>query len=1005
MEVLVLGFLNLEVNFLRRNVLMLFFLITACLVHAQSTDSTYTGKVTEINGDAVIGAAVGVKGTTIATATDVYGNFKIVAPKNAIIVFSYIGLKTIEIKAEALQNAPIVLETDVRELEQVVVVGYGTQKKLDVTGAISSIKSEEIVNQASQNPVSSIQGRVAGVNIINNGSPGSSPQIRIRGVGSAQSGVDPLYIVDGVFVNDLSFLNPNDIESIDILKDASSAAIYGIRAANGVVLVTTKKGTKGKMQVTYNAFAGLQIVTNKVEMATAKKYAVLINEKLGTPTVGAFPTTDWYGEVLRNQAFVQNHQFGISGGSDKSTYNFSLGYLNQDGIVKGNNYERITARLQNDINISDFVKVGYNAIYTNYGSVDIPGNIFSQAFVAPPIIPVRESTGRFGDSKDYGVGNFANPAASLDWNNQKSRGQNLIGNIYTEIKFLKDFTFRSSFGVNLNDNNVVAYRRKDSLTSVQFARNSNLRKNNDKVVGWQFENTLSYDKTIAKHRFKALIGYATQSYKSEFLVNSINDVPNESPSTYYFSLGTPATATIANGGDKYTILSYFARVNYAFNDKYLLTATIRRDGSSKFPSDNRYANFPSIGLGWIVSSERFMENVKGFDLLKLKASWGLLGNSNVPSNITTQTVSTGGRYVAFFGGAPQVGSSITTAIPNTLLWEVVNQTDIGLEMAFLNSRLTVETDFYLRNTENAIFSVPILGSQGTSDNNILGNFATFENRGFEFSAKWRDEINDFKYNVGFNTSLNQNKVLNVATGDVPQLGGALPVGGYFATVARIGAPISSFFGYEVDGIFQTQSEVDASAQKAAKPGDFKYKDRNGDNTIDAKDKTIIGNPNPLLSFGITSGFNFKNFDFQLDIQGVAGVDIYNANKGIRVGNENFTDDFYKNRWNGPGTSNTYPSANLAGANLDPNSWFVEKGDYIRIRNVQLGYSIPNSAIDRLKVKKIRFYVNAQNPITLFTYKGFTPEIGATNNSPLSSGIDYNVYPLYATYNLGVNVIF
>lgn len=981
-----------------------FVFVLGFQLYAQSTDIEISGKIVDEKREPIIGVSVAVKGSVNATSTNIDGVFKLNAPAGSILTLSYIGYETLTVKSDSIKS-DITMIPEIKELEQVVVVGYGTQKKLDITGSISSIKSEEIINQASQNPVSSLQGRVAGVNVINSGAPGAAPQVRIRGVGSAQGGVDPLYIVDGVFVNDITFLNPNDIESIDILKDASSAAIYGIRAANGVILITTKKGKKGSPSVTYNAFAGLQMVTNQVKMASAKKYGQLINEKLGAPTISEFPTTDWYSEVLRKQAFVHNHQLGISGGSDFSTYNFSLGYLNQEGIVKGNNYERITARLQNDITISKFVKAGYNAIYTNSGSNDIPGDIFYQAYVAPPIIPVREPDGSYGDSKNYKTGNFPNPTASLDWFYQKKRAQNLVGNVYTEIKFLKDFTFRSSFGVNLNDDNTINYRRKDSLTSVQFARNSTLRKTSNKVVGWQLENTLTYDKAVGDHRFKALLGYSTQGYRSESLTNQINDVPNESPANYYFGLGTPATAQIGNTGDRYNIISYFARINYAFKNKYLLTATIRRDGSSKFPTSNQFDNFPSVGLGWVVSNENFMRNFKMIDLLKVKASWGRLGNSNVPSNITQQTVSYGGQYVSFFGGAPQVGGSITKVVPPTLFWEVVNQTDIGLEMGFLNNRLTVETDYYVRRTENAIFAVPILGAQGTSDNTILGNYATFQNQGVEFATKWRDQAGDLKYNIGFNMTYNENKVLSVQGSDVPQLGGALPVGGYFATYAKIGQPISTFYGYKVDGIFQTQAEVDASAQKNAAPGDFKYKDLNGDGVINAKDKTNIGNPNPKFAMGITTGFEYKGFDLQLDLQGVFGVDIYNANKGIRYGNENYTDDFYKNRWSGPGTSNTYPSAKLAGANLDPNSWYVENGNYIRIRNAQLGYSLPSKLISQLKVRKIRFYVNAQNPLTLFTYKGFTPEIGSVDNNPMSTGIDRNVYPLYATYNFGVNVTF
>ncbi|HEY6063226.1 MAG TPA: SusC/RagA family TonB-linked outer membrane protein, partial [Chitinophagaceae bacterium] len=568
-----------------------------------------------------------------------------------------------------------------------------------------------------------------------------------------------------------------------------------------------------------------------------------------------------------------------------------------------------------------------------------------------------------------------------------------------------NFTFRSSFGITDGNNQVRNYKTKDSLTTVQHSSISILERDTASTRKWVWDNTLSYEKTFDKHRIKALIGYS--SSEDRFLYDnwSVNGVPDNGEASYLLSKGDPTTLKHSFGGNRATFISYFARFNYAYNDKYLLTATIRRDGSSKFPKDNRFDNFPSFGAGWIITKEEFMKNQHVFDNLKLKGSWGKLGNANIPTNISVATVDSGGVYNYGFGGTTSIiwhGANNTRFPPKSLVWEVVKESDIGLEMASFHNRLFIEMDYYSRQTDNAIFSLPILGTVGASNSSILGNFATYNNKGFEFSANWKESTGKFKYNIGVNLSTNKNQVINILGGNVDLYGGGLPVGGYLTTLARIGQPIGSFYGFVVDGVFQTNAEAAASAQPQAKAGYFKYKDQNGDKAIDAKDKVIIGNPNPKLTYGINSGFEFKHFDLQLDLQGVAGVDVYNAMKGVRYGNENYTEDFYNNRWHGAGTSNTYPLADLSGPNLDPNSWFVEKGDYIRIRNAQLGYTFSNTLLKKWKLQKLRLYLNAQNPLTIFGYKGFTPEVGG---APMSTGIDLNVYPLSATYNFGINLTF
>ncbi|WP_210463332.1 SusC/RagA family TonB-linked outer membrane protein [Rufibacter roseolus] len=985
--------------------LFLFYLLTFTLVHAQGT-VTVAGRVTDAgNNDPLIGASIQVRGTTLGAQTDANGGFTIAnVPSDATLVVSYIGYIDQTIAVNGQTSINIQLQPASTELQQVVVVGYGTQQKRDVTGSISSVKSQEFERQSSQNPVSSIQGKVAGVQVTNSGAPGASPQIRVRGVGSAQGGVEPLYVVDGTFVSDLSFLNPADIESMEILKDASSASIYGIRAANGVVIVTTKRGKAGQARINYNGFVGVQRVTNKLEMTDAREYTELYNEKNAPNTLTPnLPSTDWYDQILRT-AMINNHQVSASGGSEKMTYSVSAGYLNQEGIVEGHKYERITARAQQDLNLSSRIKVGYSGIFYGFRSRDIPGSIFYEAFVLPPIVPVRKPNGFYGDPANFPIGNFANPQASLDWYNQRSNGQRLTGNAFGEWNFLNAFTFRTSLGLDYAINEFRNFRSEDSLTTIQKSETSFLRRSRSKANSWLWENTLTFQKTFGDHELTVLAGTSSQEAFNETLGGTVEGVTYETEANLYLENGNQTTLRAFNSAGREKFLSYFGRINYSFMGKYLLTATLRYDGSSKYPKSDQYDYFPSIGLGWVLSEESFMKNQEVINFLKLRASWGKLGNNNVQPNITSTPVSNLPRYIAFFNGIPNSGSNVTYVPPPTLLWEVVKETDIGVEFAFLNNRLTFEADWYNKETENGVFTIPLIGTAGAENSSITGNYATFRNRGIELAARWNTNIgNDFSYSIGVNFAKNKNEVIGLATGNTSLAAGDLGLGGYFSTISRVGLPIGSFYGYIVDGIFQSDVEADESAQPNASAGDFRYRDLNGDNTIDERDKAVLGNPNPGILYGINTSFTYKNIDLQIDIQGVADVDIYNGNRNIRFGNENYDQDFYDNRWRGPGTSNTYPSADLTGSNLDPNSFYVESGDYIRIRNLQLGYTFPTTTISRLKMQGLRIFLNAQNPLTIFDYNGFSPEVGGP--SPVSYGIDRNVYPLSATYNLGVNVTF
>ena len=995
------------------------------IVLRPAADTPVTGRVVDEKGEALPGVNVIVKGTSTGTATGIDGTYAINAPAGSTLVFSFVGYSAQEISLNGRTTVDVKFAAAASQtLNDVVVVGYGTQVKREVTGAIASVKGAELVNQASQNPVSSLQGRVSGVQITNSGAPGAAPEIRVRGTGSI-AGVNPLYVVDGTFLPqgaDLSFLNQDDIASIEILKDAASASIYGIQAANGVVLVTTKRGQAGAPRINYNGFVGVQTVTNKVKMANAAEYATLYNEKnalQGVPASNNLPTdlpsTDWFNQVSRN-ALITNHQLSLAGGSDKISYSFSGSYLKQQGLVKTNDFERITARLQTDFSPTDHIKVGYNVIFANTKSTDVPGvtsnvfpnsangpNLFYQGYVAPPVVQPFLPSGRYGDPGlvGTGLGSFGNPQATLDYFNQQAQGQTLVGSVFASVNFLKYFTVRSSVGVNYGSSKFYNYQKADSLTTVQVYRGNTLKKGFSETSQLQWENTLTFDRSYGDHHVTALVGTTALRFRTEQIIGAINGVPSGSDAFYYFNLGTVGTTSLQNPVDLNTLFSTFARVNYAYKGRYLLTASFRRDGSSKY--SERYGNFPSVGLGWVVSDESFMQSSSVFSFLKLRASYGVLGNNQVNNNIAVNRASFLNGYTAFFNGQPYTGANLDQQVPGQLRWENVREADGGLEMRFLDNRLTAELDYYNRRTIDAVFPVPVLESPGfTNSGGFYANNANFQNQGVEAALRWASAgAGDFSYNVGVTGAYNQNKVLATA-GGAPLFAGALPVAGYLATVSRVGAPIGAFYGYEAVGVFQSAQDVAGSAQPDAKAGDLRYRDVNGDGVIDDRDKVVLGNPNPRFTYGLNTNFRYKAFDLQIDIQGVGGVELLNGLREVRYGNENFTQQFYDTRWTGAGTSNSAPSANLSGHNLDVSSYYVEKADYIRLRNVQLGFNFPKSLVAPLRVQTLRLYANAQNPLTLTKYSGFTPEVGGT---PTNAGIDLSVYPLSATYNVGINIGF
>jgi TonB-linked SusC/RagA family outer membrane protein len=976
-----------------------------CLVSAIAQDRIIRGRVTSADDQSELpGVSIVVQGTAKGTATDASGNYSLsLSGTEKALVFSFVGYKTVTIPVGSQSTIDVTLETETTSLSEVVVVGYGTQRKVDITGAVVQVSGEEISKQSSINPLSSLQGKVAGVQIINSGAPGAAPQIVIRGTGTVFGNASPLYVVDGVWYDDITFLNPADIENISVLKDASSEAIYGVRAANGVILITTKKGSlKSRTTINYTGFVGSQVVTNTVKMATGSQFATMVNEldvANGQPAryddPNSFGNTDWTRQILR-AAPISNHQISVAGGGDKSTFNFSFGYLNQKGTVKTNSFSRYTARLQNEFQPLDFVKMGYNVTGTFNNSDDIPGSIFNNIYVAAPNVPVYYADGTYGDPSDFKLGgsNLFNPQVTLDYFDQTTKNYRITGNFFAEIKPTKFLTFRTSVGGDFGQTESKRFLPLYAATLTQRNAITKLDVGRNEIRNTILENTLTFDKTFGQHGVKVIIGQTAQQWFSYGFNLTARNMPNSSSGDRYLSLGDLNSRLVNDNGEITKVSSYFGRLNYSFNEKYILNATLRADGTSKFSGDQRWGYFPSFGAGWVISEEGFLKDQTFVRNLKLRASWGKVGNVSVPANLSILKVTQIDDFAASFGGGPAgVGATINTIVPPTTFWERGVGTDVGLEASLFNDKFFVELDFYNRKTEQAIFPIPILGSIGTSGSTIVGNQATFQNQGMEFLLRWNDTISgDLSYSISANVGINDNTVLEVATGRnaIEQSVGV--TGGATNTRTVVGSPIGVFYGLEVVGIFQNQNEIDnfkstdgSVIQPSAAPGDFKYADRNADGVIDNKDRKVLGNPNPRFNYGISTNWKYKAFDLMVDFQGVAGVEIYNANLGFRFGTENFSQDFFENRWRGEGTSNNYPSAS-----------------YFRVRNIQFGYELPASIINKVKITKARVYVNAQNAFNFFKYRGFSPEVGG---APTRAGVDLSVYPLYATYNVGVNVTF
>lgn len=993
------------------------------------TDITVTGKITDEKGSALPGASVKLKGNSKGTSTNDAGVFTLTVTDDATLVISYVGYETQEIKVEGKTEINIQLMPSVKLADQVVVVGYGTQRRRDLTGSISSVSGTELAKQPVLTATQALQGKVAGVQIISSGQPNSLPTVRVRGTGSMLAGANPLYVVDGIITDDIRNINSADIVTFDVLKDASATAIYGMRAANGVLIITTKKGRVGKMIVSYDASVGSKEASHLVNMAGANQYANYKNEAsiyYGTgdslvkaSQLAAGNNTDWFDAILR-RGFWQNHNVSLSGGNDKITYFLSAGYIGEEGIVETNKFDRFTLRSNNEYKISNAIKISTLISYSRSNLRDVNLGVFNNAYRSAPYVAVKQGD-LYGNTSLSN--NVDNALLALNKNYVKGIDNRLQSSIAIDIKPLKWLTLRSSFGSDLDFYNNANYGYKflsSGDNSVFFEKNGNQQRlkssldvSRNNTTRWVWDNTITATKSFGKHDFTLLAGTTAEEYTFNSLTGKRTDVP-EAQNQWYLSTGTSASANNENTGDKYTRNSYIGRLNYNYNGRYLLTATMRADGTSKFAAGNHWGYFPSVGIGWNITREAFMADQKIFDNLKFRASYGKVGNDQIGSNTYLNIATINAPY--FFGQTPvqNYGISFTDLPDPNIKWETTNEYDFGVDFALLKNRLTGTIDYYNKEVKDALIDIIIPGTLPDANGKYRTNAASFVNKGVEISLDWKENISkQVSYNIGGNVSFNTNKITGL-NGGQPLSDGGNSQG--FTTLSANNVPVGSFYLLQANGIFQNDAQIAASAQKDARPGDLIYKDISGpdgkpDGKIDDKDRAFSGSYQSKISFGLNGGVTFMNLDLNFGAYGTTGGKIYNGKKQS-VGadpRDNIETKVANGRWTPNNPSNTIPRASLG---LLPNStYFLESGDYLRINNLTVGYTVAESFLSKYKIAKLRLYATVQNLVTFTKYSGFTPELFNPGDgshpagSPLNAGIELNSYPTPRTFAFGINLSF
>jgi len=1037
---------------------LLVFCISSLLfsVIAVAQDVTVNGIINDESGMPVPGATVLLKGTTRSTASDFDGKFQMQVPSNGTLTITFIGYTTVTEAVNGRTKISIQLKPESQSLNEVVVVGYGTQKKSVVTGAISGVKAADLKDLPITRVEQSLQGRVSGVTIAANaGQPGSASTIRVRGITSFGNN-EPLWVVDGVIVDSggIGYLNQSDISSMEVLKDAASQAIYGARAAAGVILITTKKGKSGKMSVNYNGYTGFSAAARKLDLLNATEYATLMNERYANgytpdPTKPytlpyANPSsygagTDWQKQIFNDSAEKTGHELSLSGGNDVSTYYVSFGLLDQEGIVATpiSNYNRKNIRLNSTHKIVKGLTFGQTLGYSHEKTVGI-GNTNNEyggplssainldpitpAVVTDPVVagkpPYSNQVGilRDANGNPYGVSQvvtqeMSNPLAYIQTRlGNYGWADNFVGNAYLELEAIKGLKIRSTLGGKL------AYWGAESFTPVFYLNsstinpNNSLTRNSNRGFGWNIENTVSYTKQIADHNFTILVGQG--AYVDNITSGSTVTYKNLPATTFdeaTFNSGAVKDDITASAYDGYEhkVTSLFARLNYDYKEKYLLTGIVRRDGSSRFGQNNKYGTFPSFSLGWVPTKENFWPENKVVTQLKFRGGYGITGSDAIGDFKYLSTIGSGRNYTIGNQGNVVIGNSPNAPSNPDLKWEETSQANVAFDMTLFND-FTFTTDFYIKKSNGILQDIDLPGHVGSSGR-PSANIADMENKGIDFELSYRKKIGQVNLGLSGNLSYLENKVTNLGKGIEFISGDASFQNMGSVTRTQVGHPYNSFYGYRTQGVFQNQAEINAYTnasggliQPNAQPGDFRWQDANGDGKIDDDDKTFIGNPLPKYTFGFTINLDYKNFDLLIFSQGAIGNQIFQGLRRLDIGNANYQTSAL-GRWTGEGSTNSYPILSTVDNNKNfsnPSDFYLEDGDYLRIKTIQIGYTLPNDVVAKAGLSKTRLYLTGENLLTFTKYTGYDPEIGGG-----VFGIDKGYYPQARTVMLGVNLQF
>lgn len=991
-------------------------------LHAQQQAKTVTGTVTDVSGEPIIGANIRIKGTTTGTITDIDGNFSIEAEPQSVIEVSYIGYLTQETVINNQKSIRFLLKEDTKTLDEVVVIGYGVQKKADLTGSVANINTEKLNTQSNANIGQALQGKIAGVDIVSQGgAPGSGTRIMVRGIGTLNN-ASPLYIVDGMYMNSIDHINPNDIASIDVLKDASSAAIYGSRAANGVIIVTTKEGsnTEGKPIIDLSVNLGISTASKFLDMLDAKGWAevtTIARQAIGKPALDMAtdlankPDNDWQ-DIMFRPALMQNYNLSVKGGGKYSTYYTGLGYFNQDGIVKGTNYQRYNIQSKNDYKRGIF-SAGTNLIISF--SHDKPlhqelrGGMIGTILQSVPTLEKYDDTREGGYGGTYGdVVNIPHPLAIIDDNIMDRYNENvkIFANLYAQIELFKGLKYKLNLTPDFSFERYKNYLNKYDFglatNSITQLTERQRRRRNILV-----ENLLTFDRTFGEHKISALAGYTYQDSRFRHIQAYGEGLPQGLEEI------DAATTNRSNEGNSWrsVLTSILGRVFYSYQNKYLFTATIRRDGSSKFGKNNRYGYFPSFSLGWNVAEEKFMENVHWLDQLKLRGGYGVLGNQEIDNYQYSSTITTGINYPDGNGGLLQGAFPKNFANPD-IKWEETAMTNVGIDFMVFNNRLSLTADYYVKNTKDILLTVPIPISSGGA-NDPIRNAGKIRNNGFEFNLGWMDQPNpDISYGINLIGSFNKIKVIAMGSESGSIKGGSTNQN-ITTSETKAGYPIGGYWLISTAGYFNSQEEVDAYAkdgkkiQPAAEPGDIKFVDANNDGVINDDDRVFQGSPFPDFTFALNGNMRYKNFDLSIGLQGVLGNKIYNATRqtleDVTKGS-NFLASCL-DYWTPENKNASHPRLTWDDPNRNTRAEsdrYLENGSYLRLRSVQLGYTFPQTWF-KGAIQHARVYINAENLFTITSYSGYSPDVNADNAN--YRGFDNFIYPTNRTFMLGLNVTF